>query len=142
MLVGDYEFGRHQEDSNLMKMISGCAASAHAAFVAASDPKMFGFDRFTELTAPRDLTKIFSTVEYASWKSFRESEDSRYIALTLPHVLGRLPYGANFKKVDAFNFEETVDGKDHDRYACMSAAWAYGVRITDAYAKFGWLAAS
>jgi type VI secretion system protein ImpC len=142
MLVGDYEFGRHPEDINLLKMVAGCAASAHAPFVAASDPKLFGFDRFTELTAPRDLTKIFSTVEYASWKSFRESEDSRYIALTLPHVLGRLPYGANFKRVDAFNFEEFVDGKDHDKYLWMNAAWAYAARVTDAFAKHGWLAAT
>jgi type VI secretion system protein ImpC len=142
MLIGDYEFGRHPEDISLLKMIAGCAASAHAPFVSASSPKMFGFDRFTELTAPRDLTKIFSTVEYASWKSFRESEDSRYVALTLPRVLSRLPYGANFKKVDAFNFEESVDGKNHDKYAWMSSAWAYGVRVTDAFAKFGWLAAT
>jgi type VI secretion system protein ImpC len=142
MLVGDYEFGRHPEDLNLLKMISGCAASAHAPFVSAADPKMFGFDRFTELTAPRDLTKIFSTVEYASWKSFRESEDSRFVALTLPHVLGRLPYGANFKRVDAFNFEEFVDGKDHDKYLWMNASWAYAARITDAFAKHGWLAAT
>jgi type VI secretion system protein ImpC len=142
MLVGDYEFGRHPEDINLLKMVSGCAASAHAPFVAAADPKMFGFERFTELTAPRDLTKIFSTVDYASWKSFRESEDSRYIALTLPHVLGRLPYGANFKRVDAFNFEEFVDGKDHDKYLWMNAAWAYAARVTDAFAKHGWMAAT
>ena len=59
------------------------------------------------------------------WKSFRESEDSRYVALTLPHVLGRLPYGADFKRVDEFNFEELVDGKDHDKYLWMNAAWAY-----------------
>src|SRR5277367_2880522 len=75
MLIGDYEFGRHPEDISLLKMIAGVAASSHAPFVTASSPKMFGFDRFTELTAPRDLSKIFSTVEYASWKSFRESED-------------------------------------------------------------------
>ncbi len=145
MLVGDYEFGRHPEDINLLKMVSGCAASAHAPFISAADPKLFGFDRFTELTAPRDLTKIFSTVEYASWKSFRESEDSRYIvaATTLPHVLARLPLmGANFKRVDAFNFEEFVDGKDHDKYLWMNAAWAYAARITDAFAKHGWLAAT
>jgi type VI secretion system protein ImpC len=142
MLVGDYEFGRHPEDLNLLKMISGCAASAHAPFVSAADPKMFGMDRFTELTAPRDLTKIFSTVEYASWKSFRDSEDARFCALTLPHVLGRLPYGAAFKRVEAFNFEEFVDGKDHDKYLWMNASWAYAARITDSFAKHGWLAAT
>ena len=83
---------------------------------------------------------MFDSSEYAKWKSFRESEDSRYVALTLPHVLGRLPYGANFKRVEEFNFEEFVDGKDHDKYLWMNAAWAYGARITDAFAKYGWMA--
>jgi type VI secretion system protein ImpC len=142
MLVGDYEFTRHPEDINLLKMISGVAATAHAPFVSAAGPKLFNFERFTELTAPRDLAKIFSSVEYAAWKSFRESEDSRYVALTLPHVLGRLPYGENFKKVDEFNFEEFVDGKDHDKYLWMNSAWAYATRITDAVAKYGWMARS
>jgi type VI secretion system protein ImpC len=140
MLVGDYEFSRHPEDIGLLKMISNVAAAAHAPFVAAASPKLFNFERFTELTAPRDLAKIFDSVEYAVWKSFRESEDSRYAALTLPHVLARLPYGANFKRVEAFNFEEFVDGKDHDKYLWMNAAWAYAARITDAFAKWGWMA--
>jgi type VI secretion system protein ImpC len=140
MLVGDYEFSRHPEDIGLLKMVSNVAAAAHAPFVSAASPKLFNFDRFTELTAPRDLAKIFSTVEYATWKSFRESEDSRYVALTLPHVLGRLPYGENFKRIDEFNFEEFVDGKDHDKYLWMNAAWAYASRITDAVAKYGWMA--
>jgi len=140
MLIGDYEFSRSAEDVSLLKMISNVAAAAHAPFVAAAAPKLFNFERFTELTAPRDLAKIFNSVEYASWKSFRESEDSRYVALTLPHVLGRLPYGENFKRVEAFNFEEFVDGKDHDKYLWMNAAWAYGSRVIDAYAMDGWFA--
>src|SRR5438876_6107833 len=80
MLVGDYEFSRHPEDISLLKMVSNVAAAAHAPFVTAADPKLFNMDRYTELTAPRDLAKIFMSVEYASWKSFRESEDSRYVA--------------------------------------------------------------
>src|SRR5205085_6137639 len=120
--------------------ISNVAAAAHAPFVAAASPKLFNFDRFTELTAPRDLAKIFESVEHTAWKSFRESEDSRYVALTLPHVLGRLPYGQDFKRVEAFNFEEFVDGKDHDKYLWMNAAWAYAANISDAYSKHGWMA--
>jgi type VI secretion system protein ImpC len=142
LLLGDYEFSRHPEDVSLLKMVSNVAAAAHAPFVSAAAPKMFNFDRFTELTAPRDLAKIFDSVEFAAWKSFRESEDSRYVALTLPHVLARLPYGMDFKRVDEFNFEEFVDGKDHDKYLWMNAAWAYASRITDAYAKYGWFGRS
>jgi type VI secretion system protein ImpC len=140
MLIGDYEFGRSSEDVNLLKMVSNVAAAAHAPFIANAGAKMFGFDRFTELPNPRDLAKIFQSVEYAPWKSFRESEDSRYVALTMPHVLGRLPYGQEFKRVSEFNFEEFVDGKDHDKYLWMGAAWAYAARVTDAYAKDGWFA--
>ena len=106
-------------------MISDVAAAAHAPFVAAASPKMFDLDSFTELANPRDLAKIFEAVEYAAWKSFRESEDSRYVALAMPRVLARLPYGADFKPVDEFNFEEDVDGKDHNKYLWMNAAWAY-----------------
>jgi type VI secretion system protein ImpC len=140
MLVGDYDFGRGAEDVSLLKMISNVAAAAHAPFVANSDPKMFGFDSFTELANPRDLAKIFESVEYAPWKSFRDSEDSRYVALTMPKVLGRLPYGQEFKQVEEFNFEEFVDGKEHDKYLWMGASWAYAARITDAFAQYGWMA--
>ncbi len=140
MLVGDYQFGRSAEDLSLLTMISQVAAAAHAPFVASASPKMLNMDRFDELPRPRDLAKIFESVEYAAWKSFRESEDSRYVALTLPRVLSRLPYGENFKRVDEFNFEETVDGTDHDKYAWMNSAWAYAARVTDAVAKWGWMA--
>ena len=140
LLVGDYEFGRNAEDISLLKMISNVAACSHAPFVAAASPKFFNMDSFSELANPRDLAKIFDSVEYAAWKSFRESEDSRYVALTLPRVLGRLPYGSNFKRVDEFNFEEEVDGTNHNKYSWMSAAWAYASRITDAFAKDGWFA--
>jgi type VI secretion system protein ImpC len=140
MLVGDYEFGRNAEDISLLKMISGVAAASHAPFISAASPKLFGFDSYTEMANPRDLAKIFDAVEYAPWKSFRESEDSRYAALTLPRVLSRLPYGENFMRVTEFNFEEQVDGTEHNNYSWMNASWAYAVRITDAFAKYGWMA--
>jgi type VI secretion system protein ImpC len=140
MLVGDYDFGRGAEDVDLLKRISNVAAAAHAPFIANASPKMFNWDRMTEMPNVRDLAKIFEGVEYAPYKSFRDSEDSRYVALTMPKVLARLPYGQEFKKVPEFNFEEMVDGKDHDKYLWMGAAWAYAARVTDAFAKDGWFA--
>jgi type VI secretion system protein ImpC len=140
MLVGDYEFGRSAEDVDLLKRLAGVAATAHAPFVAATSPKMFNFDDFTELSNPRDLAKIFDGVEYAAWKSFRESEDSRYVALTMPRVLARLPYGQEYRKIDAFNYEENIDGTNHQKYSWMSSAWAYATRVTDAFAQWGWMA--
>lgn len=140
LLVGDYEFGRGAEDVDFLKRMSNVAAASHAPFVANTAPKMFNWDRMTEMPNVRDLAKIFESVEYAPWKSFRDSEDSRYVALAMPKVLGRLPYGKEFKSIPEFNFEEMVDGRDHDKYLWMGAAWAYATRITDAFAKDGWFA--
>lgn len=140
-LIGDYEFGRHPQDIALLEKVSNVAAAAHAPFIAAASPQLFNLDSFTELGVPRDLAKIFDTVEYAKWKSFRETEDSRYVALALPHILMRLPYGKETKPIEGFNFEEEVDGTDHSKYLWGNAAYALGTRITDAFAKYGWCVA-
>jgi type VI secretion system protein ImpC len=140
-LIGDYEFSRHPEDMYLLDEMSHVAAAAHAPFIAAASPELFDWDSFTELAGPRDLAKIFDTVEYAKWKSFRNSEDSRYVGLTMPHTLGRLPYGAANIPVEAFNFEEDVSGREHDKYLWTNAAYVLGTRLTDAFAKYGWCAA-
>ncbi len=140
-LIGDFEFGNHPQDIALLEKISQVAAAAHAPFIAAASPRLFNMDSFTELGVPRDLAKIFQSVEYAKWKSFRESEDSRYVALTLPHILMREPYGRDTVPVEAFDFEEDVDGTDHSKYLWGNAAYALGTRITDAFAKYHWTAA-
>jgi type VI secretion system protein ImpC len=140
MLMGDYEFSKSAEDVGMLQKIAGVAAAAHAPFVAGVAAKMFGMDDFTDLAKPRDLTKIFSTVDYAQWQSFRESPDSRYVGLAMPRVLGRLPYGEEFKRVDEFKYEEAVDGTKHENYLWMNAAWTYTARLTDAFAKDGWFA--
>ena len=140
-LVGDYEFSRHPEDFFLMEQMSHVAAAAHAPFIAAAAPALFGLETFTDIGKPRDLSKIFDTAEYAKWKSFRESEDARYVGLMLPHMLGRLPYGRDTTPIESFGFEEDVNGTNHDKYLWTNAAYAFGARLTEAFAKFGWLAA-
>lgn len=137
-IVGDYEFSFIPQDMSLLEKISEVAAAAHAPFISAASAKMFNWKNFTDLGDPRDLAKVFSSAEYVKWKSFRKSEDSRYVALTLPHVLMRLPYGSENIPVDEFNFEEDVDGKDHSKYLWGNAAYALATRLTDAYAKYGW----
>ncbi len=140
-LVGDYEFGRHPEDFYLLDQVSHVAAAAHAPFVSAASTSLFGLESFTDIGKPRDLSKIFDTVEYAKWKGFRESEDSRYVGLVLPRVLGRLPYGRNTVPVEEFNFEEDCDGSNHDKYLWTNAAYAFATRLTEAFSSYGWLAA-
>ena len=140
LLVSDCEFSHSPDDLNLLKKISQVAAAAHAPFVAAASPKMFGLNRFDEFVSVVELSKIFDRAEYAGWKSFRASEDSRFTALTVPRVLCRLPYGARFKRVEQFNFEESVDGPNLDKFAWTNSAWAYAARVTDAASKWGWMA--
>lgn len=140
-LVGDYEFGRHPQDVALIEKISNVAAAAHAPFFSAASPQIFNLDSFTDLGTPRDMAKIFDTVEYAKWKSFRESEDSRYVGLCLPHILMRLPYGPETVPVEGFNFKEDVDGKDHSKYLWANAAYAMATRLTDSFARHSWCAA-
>jgi type VI secretion system protein ImpC len=140
-LVGDYEFGRHPQDVALLEKISNVAAAAHAPFLTAASPALFNWDDFTEMAGPRDLTKIFETADYVKWRSFRESEDSRYVGLCLPHILMRLPYGRDTTPVEAFNFEEDVDGTDHHKYLWGNCAYAYATRLTDSFARHNWCAA-
>lgn len=140
-LIGDYQFSNHPEDLTLLEEMSHVAAAAHAPFISAASPNLFNWDSFTELGGPRDLSKIFQGVDYAKWKSFRESDDSRYVSLALPHILMRRPYGEETQRVEAFNFEEDVDGTDHGKYLWGNAAYALGTRLTDAFAKYHWTAA-
>ncbi len=140
-LIGDYEFGNHPQDLALLEKVSEVAAAAHAPFVSAASSTLFNLDSFTDLGSPRDLAKIFQTVEYAKWKSFRDSEDARYVALAVPHILMRLPYGQANVPVEGFNYEEDVDGTDHSKYLWGNAAYALGTRLTDAFAKYHWTAA-
>jgi type VI secretion system protein ImpC len=139
-LVGDYEFGKSGQDVELLEKISQVAAAAHAPFIANANPDMFNLESYTSLDAPRDMTKIFDTTEYAKWKSFRQSDDSRYVALTLPRILIRQPYGRDTVPVEAFDFEERVDGTDHSKYAWAGASWALASRITQSFGTYGWCA--
>jgi type VI secretion system protein ImpC len=136
-ILGVYEFSHHPRDVGLLRNMSGICASAHAPFIAAASPKLFRMESWQELPNPQDLQQIVSSPDYASWQSLRESEDARYIGLTMPRVLARLPYGAATIPVKGFAFEEQIDGK-HDHYVWMNAAFAMGVNINRSHKLYGW----
>lgn len=141
-LVGDFEISRQPTDMYFIEQMSHVAAAAHAPFLSAASPELFGLESFTELGKPRDLAKVFDTLEYMKWRSFRESEDSRYVGLALPHFLGRLPYDPkDGTTVEGFNFVEDVDGTDHSKYLWVNAAYAFAARLTSAFENYGWCAA-
>lgn len=137
-LVGDYEFGKGPEDLELLEKVSQVAAAAHAPFITSATANMFNLDSYSDLAAPRDLAKVFDTTEYAKWKSFRNSDDARYVALALPHILMRDPYGKATRPVEEFDYEEGVDGTDHSKYLWGNAAYALASKVTDSFARYNW----
>jgi type VI secretion system protein ImpC len=140
-LVGDFEFGRDPQDVELATLISNVAACAHTPFIAAASAGMFNFDSFTEMSGPRDMSKLFDGTDAIKWRSFRATEDSRYFALTLPHVLMRMPYGQATNPTEGFDYEEAVDGTDNSKFCWGSAAYAMAQNITNAFALYKWTAA-
>jgi type VI secretion system protein ImpC len=140
-LVGDYEFSKHPEDLELLEKVSQVAASAHAPFLSAASSELLNMQSFTALDQPRDIGKIFDSTEYAKWKGFRESEDSKYVCLACPRVLMRLPWGKETAPVEGFSFEEGVDGTDHNKYLWGNAAYALAAKMTQAFATYGWCVA-
>ncbi len=147
-LIGDFEFENHPEDLAMLENISGVAAAAFCPFLSAASPKMLGMDGWQDLSKPRDLKKIVDSVEYTKWASFRDSEDSRFVVLTMPRALARLPYGKNTLTVEEFEYEEVALGKKgesitvpHDQYCWMNTAYVMGTKLTDAFAKTGFCTA-
>ncbi len=137
-LIGDYAFNHSAPDVEIMQGMAQIAAAAHAPFIAGADPSVMQMDSWQELTNPRDLTKIFSTPEYAAWRSLRESEDSRYLGLAMPRFLSRLPYSAKDNPVEEFDFEEETDGADSSKFTWANSAYAMGVNINGAFKEYGW----
>jgi type VI secretion system protein ImpC len=137
-LVGDYYFDQTAPDVELLGEMSKIAASAHAPFIAAANPNLMQMGSWQELANPRDLTKIFTTPEYAAWRSLRESDDARYIGLAMPRFLARTPYGAKTNPVEEFDFEEDTAGADHNKYAWANSAYAMAVNINRSFKEYGW----
>ncbi|MCK6586437.1 MAG: type VI secretion system contractile sheath large subunit [Polyangiaceae bacterium] len=136
-IVANYEFGPGPQDIALLQKCASVATMSHAPFLAAAGPQFFGLKDFNNLPNLKDLKSLFEGPQYTKWQSFRESEDARYVGLTLPRFLLRLPFGANTVPVKAFNYEEDVVGK-HDTYCWGNAAFALATRIADSFAKYRW----
>ncbi len=139
-LMGDYYFDHSAPDVEMLAGIAQIAAAAHAPFISAASPSLLNMESWQELSNPRDLAKIFSTPAYAAWRSLRQSDDARYLGLTMPRVLGRMPYGAKTNPVEEFEFEEDTNGADHNKYVWTNAAYSMATNITRAFKLYGWCA--
>jgi type VI secretion system protein ImpC len=137
-LVGDYHFDHSPVDVEMLSEMSKISAAAHCPFISGAAPSLMQMDSWQELSNPRDLTKIFTTPEYASWRSLRDSEEAQYIGLAMPRFLARLPYGPKTNPVDEFAFEEDTVGSDHSKYGWANSAYAMATNITRAFKLYGW----
>lgn len=137
-LVGDYHFDHSAPDVDMLSSMAQVAAAAHAPFITGASPTVAQFDTWDELSNPRDLTKVFSTPEYAAWNALRDSEDSRYLGLAMPRFLGRMPYGATTNPVEGFDFEEETDSGNSNNYVWANAAYAMAVNINRSFKEYGW----
>ncbi|MGU3494343.1 type VI secretion system contractile sheath large subunit [Xanthobacteraceae bacterium A53D] len=144
-IVGDFEFDNSFEDVQLLQGLAAISAASFAPLISAASPRLFGFEDYRDLSRPRDLEKIFDTAEYVKWRSFRDSDDSRFVTLTMPRVLARLPYGPSTVRIDEFGYDETIDAEGnqlpHDRYCWMNASYVMGARLTNAFSINGWCTA-
>ena len=136
--ISNYEFDRSSQDIALLRNISKVAASAHMPFVGSAGPKFFGKETMEEVAAIKDIGNYFDRAEYTKWNSFRETDDSRYVGLTLPRVLARLPYGPETVPVRSFNYIEDVKGLDHDRYLWANASYAFAANMAQSFVRNGW----
>lgn len=148
-IVGDYEFSNHPEDVETLSLMSNVAAAGFCPFISAAGSSLFGFDDWTELSKPRDLEKVFESLEYTKWRSFRDSDDSRFVTLTMPRVLARLPYGEATQPVEEFCYEELeLDDTqtrsktaEHDNYCWMNASYVMATNMGKAFSKYGFCTA-
>ncbi|EEP90115.1 type VI secretion system contractile sheath large subunit [Yersinia kristensenii] len=136
--ISNYEFDRGPQDIALLRNISKVAAAAHMPFIGSVGPEFFGKENMEEVAAIKDIANYFDRAEYIKWKAFRDSDDSRYIGLTMPRVLGRLPYGPDTVPVRSFNYVEQVKGPDHDRYLWTNASFAFAANMVKSFIKNGW----
>ncbi|WP_046383737.1 type VI secretion system contractile sheath large subunit [Pseudomonas veronii] len=136
--ISNYEFDRGPQDIALLRNISKVAAAAHMPFVGAVGPAFFGKETMEEVAAIKDIGNYFDRAEYIKWKSFRDSDDARYIGLTMPRVLGRLPYGPDTVPVRSFNYVENVKGPDHHKYLWTNASFAFAANMVKSFISNGW----
>lgn len=137
-LVSNYTFGRSAQDIALLRNISKVSAAAHMPFIGAVGSEFFGKESMEEVANIQDIGNYFDRAEYIKWKSFRESDDSRYIGLALPRFLARLPYGSDTVPVRSFNYEEQVKGTDHNRYLWANASFAFAANMVRSFVENGW----
>lgn len=136
-MIANYDFGPGPQDVKLLQYVASVATMAHAPFIAAAGPKFFGMESYLRLPNLRDLKTHFEGPQYIKWNAFRDSEDSRSVALCMPRFLLRLPYGQETNPAKMFNYDESLSN-GHESYLWGNTAFAFATRLTESFAKSRW----
>ncbi|WP_240160790.1 type VI secretion system contractile sheath large subunit [Burkholderia sp. Ax-1719] len=137
-IIANYAFDASAPDIALLRSLSKVSAAAHMPFIGAVAPAFFGRASMEEVAGMRDLPGYFERATYLKWKAFRETEDARYVGLTMPRFLARLPYGPDTLPVQAFNYIEDVRGGGSGAFVWANAAFAFAVNLVRSFVRNGW----
>ncbi len=146
VLIADFEIhphpfaGHRHDDIDILRSLAQLGAAAFCPVIANASPSMFGLDDFHAMEQTLEHGRVFEQKAFLRWQSLRDAPDTRFVGLTLPHVLMRLPYKDDGSRVDRFIFQEQVTGRDDSKYLWGGAAFALGGVIIRAFAESGWLA--
>lgn len=136
-IIGNFSFTPSTPDMRLLQYMSSIGAMSHAPFISSVGPEFFGIDSFEELPNLKDMKSIFESPKYTKWRSLRDSEDARYVGLTAPRFLLRVPYDPTENPIKSFNYRESVTAS-HNHYLWGNTAFAFASRLTDSFAKYRW----
>ena len=136
-MIANYDFGPGSQDIALLQHCAAVSAMSHAPFIAAASPQFFGEESWLKFPNLKDLKSIMEGPRHTKWRAFRESEDARYVGLTAPRFLLRLPYSKADNPIKTFDYTETVVD-DHNKYLWGNTAFTFATRLTDSFAKWRW----
>lgn len=136
LLIADYGFGVHPEDTHLLSEMGKVGMSAHVPFIGAASAGFFGRETFYDFHKAARLRPIFNSERYLSWHLFRRRAHSRYVGLVLPGILMRLPFGRNSTPVQEFSYEER--STYHCDFVWGTAVWAFAFHVASTYERYGW----
>lgn len=143
-LLGDYQISHRPskqhpyDDIATLEGLAQVASAAFAPFVTGAAPELFGLDDFSTLGQPINLEAIFTQEEYIRWRALRDKSDSRFIGLTLPRTLMRLPYRTEAGSYKGVPFKERSGGRAADGYLWGNACYAFGGVLIREFANVGW----
>ena len=146
VIIGDYYVshrpheGHPYDDIEILRSLSQIAAASFAPFICGAAPQLFGLDDFSTLGTRINMEQVFSLSEYTAWRSFRSSEDARFLGVLLPQVLMREPYNREISEYGGIRFRELVEGPDASNYLWGNAAFAFGTVIIREFGETGWFA--